>query len=242
MQQQIAKLGLSLLLVLVALAPGRAIAFASNFVLETGVSLASGSGVRQGSTSALYQAGTAFPVELTGVTEGFSAEVQAFFIPEIVLPLGGDIYSFVLLDQGVPTDRFTLTIVTPGGDINPGLADPPLEVEITRTFDGSPAGSEIVSLPLSTGEIQVPQCGSSPPITFSGAPLDLATGAVDLVGATCVQQFAGDPFGAILRIRLVGTLPIAPPVPSLSTGAQAALAGLLGGIALAGLRRPRASR
>ena len=242
MQRLLAMVALALGVAIAGLASGRAVAFASEFVLETGVSLAFASGVRLGSDSGLYPSGAAFPVELTPIEGGLDAEVRAFFAPDVVLPLGGDVYSFALLDQGVPTDRFTLTIAMPDGEINPGVADPPLEVEITRTFDGIPAGSEVVSLPLTTGTVQVPPCGGSQPIAFTGAPLDPVTGEVDLVGATCVQQFAGASFGRILRIRLVGTLPVAAPapVPSLSAGALVALGGLLAGVGLAGLRRTRA--
>jgi len=219
-----------------AILPGRATAFSSSFTLQTGSSLAVGSGATLAGNAGLYASGMVFPVELIPIAGGLTAAVGSFFIPEIELAFGGDIFSFELLDQGVPTDAFTLTLALPGGDFNPGLADPPLEVRMTRTFDGEPAGTGTFALPLTTGQVQIPQCGTVPPTSFSGTPLDVATGAVELVGGACVEEFAGLPFGAVFRIRLVGTLPVTPPVPALSPWGLLALAGAVTCIGLSRLR------
>jgi hypothetical protein len=225
------------LLLFCALLPARATAFTSSFTLQTGASLGQGSGVALSGNFGGYLPATVFPVDFTAVAGDYDAEVGSFFFPEIELAFGGDIFSFELLEQGVPTDAFTLTLDMPGGEFNPGLGDPLLEVRISRTFDGEPAGTGTFSVPLTTGEVQVPQCGAVPPTTISGTPLDVETGAVEIVGAACVEEFDGAPFGALFQIRLVGTLPLAPPVPSLSPGGLLVLAGAAAGIGLSGLRR-----
>ncbi len=236
-------IALALWFLLAALLPARASALARSFILETGSALAVASGAELGGVPGLYGLGTAFPVELTPLTgaNGFAAEVGSFFIPVIELPFGGDLFSFEILDQGVPTDAFTLTLAMPGGEFNPALTDPALEVRMFRTFDGVPAGTGNFSLPLTTGQLQTSQCGSVPPTAISGSPLDLATGAVELVGAACIQQFAGAPFGALFRIRLIGTLALAAPVPALSPWGLLALASTTACLGISRLRAGAAS-
>jgi hypothetical protein len=216
------------------------------FTLATGGSLASGSGSELGGVAGLYGAGVVFPVELTPIagTDDGSLEVEAFFIPEIELPFGGDVFSFQLLAQGVPTQAFALTLAMPGGHLNPSLIDPALAIRMSRTFDGAPAGTGDFSLALTTGQIQTPQCGGTPPSAIAGVPLNLETGAVELVGAACIQTFAGVPLGALFRIRLIGALTLAPAaVPTLSPAGLLTLAAATFGIAGLGLRvAPAGSR
>ena len=234
-------------LLAVAILPGRASALTGTLTLAAGVSLAEGSGVELGGTAGLYGPGTAFPVDLTPLvgTEAFTAEVGSFFMPEVELPFGGDVFSFQIVEQGVPTQAFALTLTMPEGEFNPSLGDPALTVRMSRTFDGVPAGTGEFSLPLTTGQVQTSQCGSVPPTAISGSPRDPETGGVELVGAACITHFDGAPFGALFRIRLVGTLALdVPAVPALSRSGSVALGAIALWIGVSGLRAasPRSPR
>jgi hypothetical protein len=200
-------LGAALGAVLALLAPGRATAQCTVATLNTGTDFTSGA--RLGSFTGFYPPGTSFPVQFTRLaTAGeFAMQIQSFFIPDVPFPFD-EVFSFELLDdQGVPTDAVTLTLDLSTGAINPELTDPPLAVRMIRTRSGEPAGSEVFGLDLATGNVELPACGGAPGGTLSGVPLDVQTGAFELTGGACIEQFAGIGLGAHFELSLSGTVP-----------------------------------
>jgi hypothetical protein len=233
---------LGLVLAFVALASAPARAQEMTFVLNTGPTFSLGSGDALATSTGLYPAGTQFPVQLTplGPPDTFSMQVSSFTIPDIVFgAFDSELFTFELLSGGAPTDSFTLTLDLATGDINPTLSDPPLQVEMSRTIDGVPSGTDVFDLDLTTGQIQIPACGGAPTRNINGSPRDSGTGAVKLVGGVCLTTFAGSPFNLAFEIKLDGTLEFsAAPVPALSPVGLALLATLLLASGVAALGRP----
>jgi hypothetical protein len=172
--------------------PGRAHAIPKTLALATDLPFPVGSGAALGTAAAGYPSSTVLPVEVDVVaaTGGVAMEVGSFFIPNVPLAFG-EHFGFEILSNGLPTDAFTLTLDPTSGAINGGLADPPLQVRITRFSDGEPAGSEVFSLDLTTGAVQVPACGAVPSFGLAGAPMQAESGALALVGGLCLEQFGG---------------------------------------------------
>jgi hypothetical protein len=90
--------------------------------------------------------------------------------------------------------------------VNPDLADPPLEVRVSRSFGGMPAGSGIFSLHLTSGDLLLPPGGESLELGLAGEPLDPATGALVLVGGFCIEDFDGEGLGMYFQLKLAGVL------------------------------------
>jgi hypothetical protein len=227
----------ALLLVLI-FGAGSASALVRTLELKTGTTFNSGSGIALDTDAGLYGTGTSFPLDLAPLGMGQSSlTLSSFNIPDLeVGAFGEELFAFQLMDSGAPTTTFTLTLDDASGEINASLGDPQLEIEVTREVEGVPMSTESFTIDLTTGTVSVPACGGSSAQMITGMPLDPVTGAVKLIGAACLDTFAGSPFGRVFQMKLEGII-AAQQVPSLSPGGKAALVLVLMAVAMAALRR-----
>jgi hypothetical protein len=179
-----------------------------SFALTTSPFFGSGSGANLGANDGLYPTGTVFPASIieSGAGSPSVLAVDSFSIPSIEFPFGFDVFSFTLVDQGAPTDSFQATLDPASGAVNPGLTDPPLQLRVSRTFAGQPAGSGVFDLQLTSGAILVPSCGGVDEFLLSGEPLDPATGALEIVGGLCIEYLDGQELGMDFQLKLAGRL------------------------------------
>jgi hypothetical protein len=206
--------------------------------LETGSSVNNGSALALGTTQGPYPAETEFlvDVEVDGETNPVDGTVVfgAVWFPDVEFVLS-DRFEFDLLDEfNQPTDTFALTLVGNGDDtwdLNPDLNDPELRIRVTQFSGELPVANKIENVPLTTGSVLIPTCGSTEPTLIEGAPLEGQR--VDLVGGICIGDLGGIGFNQVFEIRLVGGLPVPEPPANALAGAA-----LLSVLALS-RRRPR---
>jgi len=200
----VAGLALALLCTALWTFPASALPTGATLDLFTGTSAETGgSGVLLGTTGDDYDHGTHFPFTVNpGPTPGTRRlELSDFTVPRVQQNFGQNT-RFRVLDANLqPTDRLDLIL-----DLDTGhLESPnPLILEMSLFLGSTVVAVDNIFVPITTGSINIPQCGDVFPNTVSGVPIGRPSGRVRIVGALCIAGFDENPaFRQVMNLRLV---------------------------------------